>query len=674
MERYFVGEEEACKSASSAEAYAGNPPCDSRCTPGVCKDPQTEVEAVSTTSHETTTTDAGAANGKCGCPATCNEKALKYQNGHNECGPRIEFIKEQYQVSEIEACAKATEGENPSCDTRCKPGVCQISPEVEKMEHQIIDCGCPETCDAEGLAYTNGHHICGNRIEYLINRYHTPQMDACKGASEGEDPPCDTSCKPGVCVKPPKVIEPPKPEFHVDCGCPESCDDLAQDYTNGHFICGQRLQFLMEKHQVTEDEACRQSTEGENPPCDTSCKPGVCKAPEPPLNPLQLAELNVTVYDQNASPKTSLVPWANLTSLASYTPHLYSGFRNQMAVFTILMLESIRRGTGQFLMESIRMKDTFGSNRFVPFDELWDVPHWNSHYPLLPRLVMSDPVLHDQFEPKVRGPPRDSEKKWTFRNGTRIPENVEADRPAYWGAHQLVLAGFMRYTKGKGPFLGPRRGANPADILMQKGALRLHPDLQAIMDNLLSTMKDEDGTPLEYMTVHARVEPDMQRHGVCRDMKVLNLTDIIRFMEEKWPEPPVKAVFMPIARELLEAEGYPNKEHPEKTNWIAVENLRVLDDALANGLWGGRVKVFRFGANVMKGTKYEKRPSISGSMIAYFIALNCKIFVGTEISSYSHALVTTRFHRKEMENYKYLPEGLDRWTPDGMRLPPPFEC
>lgn len=166
----------------------------------------------------------------------------------------------------------------------------------------------------------------------------------------------------------------------------------------------------------------------------------------------------------------------------------------------------------------------------------------------------------------------------------------------------------------------------------------------------------------------------MQRHVVCRDDKVYKLAEIIRFLEDKWPEPPVSAVFMPINREMLEEEGFPNTEDPEKTNWVAVENLRVLDDVLENGMWGGKVKVFRFGANVMAGTKYEKRPSISGSMLAYFIAINCKIFVGTRLSSYSHAMVTTRFHRKEMDNFEYLPDGIHHWTPPGMKLPPSFEC
>ncbi|KAG7345705.1 hypothetical protein IV203_033236 [Nitzschia inconspicua] len=604
---------------------------------------------------------------------------------------------DQYKLDENDACTSAASkenyGGNPPCDTRCVPGICKNPKEIKleatrangstsnqeqsnTNDDQTIDCGCPVTCDEEELGATNGHHICGERIHYLMSRHHTSQLDACRIASDGESPPCNSACRPGVCQKPPKEEkEPVEMEFRVDCGCAETCDDLAQSYTNGNFICGQRLEYLMTKHHVTEDEACRQSTEGENPPCTTGCKPGVCKTPEPPLTILEKRELNVTTYDLNAPPKTSLLPWGNLTSMASYTSHLYSGFRNQMAVFTILILESIRQGHGQFMVESIRMKDTYGSNRFIKFEELWDVEHWNSYYPLLPRLVNSDPILHDQFDRSVRGPKRDkATKKWLFNNGTEIPNDVKAERPAYWGSQQLVMSGFMRYSKGRGPYIGPRKSANRADILMQREALRPHPNLQAIIDNVLASVSGNDGKKLEYMTVHARVEPDMQRHKVCRDYKVYNLTEIIRFMEEQWPEPPVSAVFMPINRELLEQEGYPNKEEPEKTNWVAVENLKALDDALENGLWGGKVKVFRFGANVMKGTKYEKRPSISGSMLAYFVALQGKMFVGTRVSSYSHGLVTNRFHRKDLENYEYLPDGIHQWTPPGTRLPPPFDC
>jgi hypothetical protein len=466
----------------------------------------------------------------CGCPDSCDEKALRYSNGHHRCETRIKFLMHQYQIPEHEACTSAASAEdyggNPPCDTRCVPGICKNPKEIateeakakasnaehdESHNEQSMDCGCPETCDEEGLAATNGHHVCGERIEYLMSRYHTSHLDACRAASEGENPPCSAACQPGVCQKQKKEEQPVvKNDFHVDCGCPETCDDIARDHNNGYFVCSQRLEYLITKHHVTEEEACMQSTEGENPPCTTGCQPGVCKTPDSPLTILQERELNVTEYDPNAPPKTSLLPWGNLTSMASYTPHLYSGFPNQMAVFTILILESIRQGHGQFMIESIRMKDTYGSSRYVKFEDLWDVEHWNSFYPQLPRLVNSDPVLHDQFDIKVKGPKRDKEtKKWQYNNGTFIPDDVQADRPSYWGAHQLVMAGFMRYSKGRGPYVGPRKSANPADILMQKGALRPHPNLQAIIDKVLKSVSGNDGKSLEYMTV--RKYTSMQR-------------------------------------------------------------------------------------------------------------------------------------------------------------------
>lgn len=47
---------------------------------------------------------------------------------------------------------------------------------------------------------------------------------------------------------------------------------------------------------------------------------------------------------------------------------------------------------------------------------------------------------------------------------------------------------------------------------MLKGAMRLHPDLRAVADKLIASMVGEGGK--EYMTLHARVEPDMQFHPV----------------------------------------------------------------------------------------------------------------------------------------------------------------
>ena len=152
-------------------------------------------------------------------------------------------------------------------------------------------------------------------------------------------------------------------------------------------------------------------------------------------------------------------------------------------------------------------------------------------------------------------------------------------------------------------------------------------------------------------------------HRVCRDKKVLNLTDIVTVLEDQFPEPPAKALFLPINRKILEKEGYPNEKEPEKTNWIAVKNLQSFNDIIEHGLWNGTVKVFQMGTTGLEGTKFENRSSVTGSLLDYFLALESKIFVGTPVSSFSHALVVTRFYRQEYNNWQYLPEGLSRWTP-----------
>jgi hypothetical protein len=242
--------------------------------------------------------------------------------------------------------------------------------------------------------------------------------------------------------------------------------------------------------------------------------------------------------------------------------------------------------------------------------------------------------------------------------------------------------------KGREPYAMPDGTPNPVDQLILGGALRPHPTLQALVDKKLelmqmemeqsnnkstaktmkktTTAQESKAHPMEYMALHARIEADMQKHRVCRDKKVLNLTDIISSLEQQFPDPPAKALFLPINRKILEKEGYPNENEPEKTNWIAVGNLRAYNDILERGLWNGTVKVFQMGTTGLEGTKFENRSSIAGSLLDYFIALESKVFIGTPVSSFSHALMATRFYRQEYNNWQYLPDGLHLWTP-----PPP---
>jgi hypothetical protein len=162
----------------------------------------------------------------------------------------------------------------------------------------------------------------------------------------------------------------------------------------------------------------------------------------------------------------------------------------------------------------------------------------------------------------------------------------------------------------------------------------------------------------------------MQKQLVCVDKKVLNLTHIFDFMEQTWPDdPPASRIFMPINRQALEKEIIDNP-----SNDVAVNNLNELNRAVSEGLWGGKAKVFEFGANALKGTRYAEKPSTTGAMLNFFIGVNAKVFIGTEVSSYSHDLLATRFYRDKMENYKYLPEGLIDWTPPGTEDSPGFRC
>jgi len=218
---------------------------------------------------------------------------------------------------------------------------------------------------------------------------------------------------------------------------------------------------------------------------------------------------------------------------------------------------------------------------------------------------------------------------------------------------------------------------------MIREALRPHPMMQELIDKHIQSMSGSRG----YMALHARIEPDMQAHPVCRDKKVLNLTDIVRFIEEKWQDPPVAKVFMPINRQYLEKEGdydaliknpkqqkLINEGNKPELNWIAVNNLKELNRITREGMWNGQVPVVEVGSNMLKGTVFEAKWSTPGSMLNFYLGLAAKIFVGTEVSSYSMDLLANRFYSSSMDNYKYLPDGLHEWTPPGTIDAPGFTC
>jgi hypothetical protein len=123
---------------------------------------------------------------------------------------------------------------------------------------------------------------------------------------------------------------------------------------------------------------------------------------------------------------------------------------------------------------------------------------------------------------------------------------------------------------------------------MMRGAFRPHPDLQKHIQQLVGSMDNQtsDGS---YMALHARVEPDMQRHPVCRDIKVISLQAIFDSMQTQFPELPASKLFIAINRPMLEKEG----SNLDGENQVAVENLAVLIE-------------FRWKVFGMEGLKYLK--------------------------------------------------------------------
>jgi hypothetical protein len=350
-------------------------------------------------------------------------------------------------------------------------------------------------------------------------------------------------------------------------------------------------------------------------------------------------------------------PFANVTTYGFKQQGFPSGYRNQMQSFMAFVVIGGLSNHSQILMPTLSYKDTYGSNKYMPFEFLFDVEHWNSFYPALPRLVHCDQELFPNYNCEKR--------KWQHTDKPTLL-HVESRR------NHVLFGMFIRYSvKQRGPMMaGGFR--NPMELLMIKGALRPHPDLLVIVDRLLGDL-GSNGT-LPYMTLHARVEPDMMKHRICVGSKVTNLTDIFRFLEETFPDPPATRIFMPINRKYMESGGEINTKNPNATNWMAVHNLKELNRAVEEGLWGGRAKIFEFGSNALKGTKYESRPATTGAVLNFFMAQNAIVFVGTRVSTYSMDLLHARFYSAKIENYEYLPSGLERWTNKTTKHPPGFDC
>jgi hypothetical protein len=242
----------------------------------------------------------------------------------------------------------------------------------------------------------------------------------------------------------------------------------------------------------------------------------------------------------------------------------------------------------------------------------------------------------------------------------------DATMPSFYGAYVQGVNQYRLYTKRvvNDPTRHPR---SPVEVTMMRGALRPSRVLAARMRRLTG------GDP--YLALHARIEPDMQKHPVCRDRKVLLLSDIVRDLEAQFRRPAFRRMFVATNRPMLEHEATTN---PSK-NPVAAENLRELNRLRDHGLWNGTVQVFEAGSSYLRTINASEDEigryvGIGGAVVDYFLALEATVFVGTPVSSFSADVIQSRFFRNNLRNYHYRPDGVRLATAEGDKQPPRFDC
>jgi hypothetical protein len=176
------------------------------------------------------------------------------------------------------------------------------------------------------------------------------------------------------------------------------------------------------------------------------------------------------------------------------------GFRNSAMAFTWFVMYACENNFTSIVVESLNWEDFYGRGRypwaFAPHSLLFDVDHWNMYYPQLPRLISVNATL-------------------------------SATTPTH--SHGSYHEGYMAYQSysnriGSDPVRFPK---SPIEITMLRGAFRPSQPIRDHMDKLTS------GAP--YAALHARIEPDMQKHMYCTELKVLRLSVIVRNVEAHFP-------------------------------------------------------------------------------------------------------------------------------------------
>lgn len=196
-------------------------------------------------------------------------------------------------------------------------------------------------------------------------------------------------------------------------------------------------------------------------------------------------------------------------SICAYLHVFWSGFCNQYYMFSGVLLLALERNYTQILVQSIRWKDLFGTNQMVRHDVFFDVVHWNTFSPELPRFVTyhdkndhDGEHEHDLFSDvtiSLDSMDINPNLKWNIND-----PYINATKPFAIGQKRTdAIMKFYDYTKHVDKGIIQRA---KSDLIMMRGALTPHPAIRNIMAAF-----EKENKMTNIMVLHARIEPDMQK-------------------------------------------------------------------------------------------------------------------------------------------------------------------
>jgi hypothetical protein len=401
----------------------------------------------------------------------------------------------------------------------------------------------------------------------------------------------------------------------------------------------------------------------------------------------------------------SLTPQS--TTLALLDPRFTGGFRNQHMRLTGLVIYATSQNISSILLDSLRYDNKVVSRvnsslGRIPFQDLFDVEHWNrisdrvgTH--VLPRLVRYMPSLHPEWNPDTAlfralgDQPMTGPESGFFRQTDMYPHVQNCTRPYAFGsgrkAGQRTWGVYMQHKNQYGDQL------SETDLALIEA---LQPS-KALADAIESITYSDHGEMDHHqrhhhyhstgtghlLAIHPRTELDMLKHK-CSKIMTRNLTKIFdmiqgsSFFSEPNGTSKYQQVYLCISRSGMEdkTDAY------QRFKGLMDQNLWTLNQAADRGLWNGTVGV-REGGEPLAASLGIPWPRVhtAAQVMDFFVAVRAKAFVGTFGSSYSTDVWTTRYvlNQKgrrdtslDLLNYVHGPNGIGLIGNGG--LPPAHKC